>query len=290
LGWGKVVIWHVIVDGEQRGPLSHDQVCEYLHDGQLVGSDLIWRPGFSDWKLVSDVAELWQPPKRGSLPPPVPAPTDISRNVDNNEAVATPLIAIPKKWSIWKAANAGLLVSLLPLVLQIASGRGFEIASLVQTASIATIAQLAGQILGMSLLFVIIASVVNVFKWQLPKSDARAIEGAIVFSLLLVGIGVSLALYEKWFFSSTERISGATRDYVMSTMQPVCVQRQISLRKGEIPSDRQISEYCQCVSIKMADITTYKGLTRDSNAPDVQEYLKKQAEAAGQTCRAWMGL
>jgi len=29
----------------------------------------------------------------------------------------------------------------------------------------------------------------------------------------------------------------------------------------------------------MADNTTYKGLTRDSNAPDVQAYLKQQAEA-----------
>ena len=53
-GLGEEVIWHVIIDGEQHGPLSRDQILEYLHDGQLVGSDLIWRPGFRDWKRERD--------------------------------------------------------------------------------------------------------------------------------------------------------------------------------------------------------------------------------------------
>jgi hypothetical protein len=156
-------------------------------------------------------------------------------------------------------------------------------------AGTATIAALAGQILGVSLLFVIVALVVNTFRWRLPKSDARAIKGVTVFVILLVSIGLSLALYGQWFFSSTERISGGTRDYVMSKMQPGCVQRQMSLKQGANPSDEQISKYCQCVSIYIADNTTYKGLTRDS-APDVLEYLKKQAGAAGRECRTWMGL
>ena len=50
-------------------------------------------------------------------------------------------------------------------------------------------------------------------------------------------------------------------------------------------SDEQISQFCQCFSIKMADNTTYKELTRDANAPDVQAHLKQQAEAAGRECR-----
>jgi uncharacterized integral membrane protein len=224
-------IWHVIIDGKQRGPLSRSQVLEYLQDGQLVGSDLIWRPGFTDWKPVSELAEFWQPPKRGSLrPPSLPAPTEQSARDDD------PIVSTNKKWSIRRAANAGLLVSVLPLALQIANGRGVELASYAQTASAETVLFLAGQILVGPLLFVIIAFVRNTFKWRLPKSDARAIEGAIVFSLLLFGIGLSLALYGQWFFSSTERISGGTRDYVMNKMQPVCVQRQMSLKQGANPS------------------------------------------------------
>ncbi len=281
---GEDAIWHVVMDGEQYGPLSRPQVLEYLHDERLLGSDLIWRPGFSEWKSISEVADLWQPPKRGSLrPPPIPAPAEQPERSDNQINATT----TNTKWSIWKAANAGLLVSVLPLSLQIANGRGFELASLAQTASAATILQLAGQVLGAPLLFVIIALVRNTFRWRLPKSGARAIEGAIVFSLLLLGIGVSLALYGQWFFSSTERITGATRDFAISTMQPTCVRRQNSLRQGSAPSDEQIAKYCTCVGIQVADGMTYKRLASDSNAPDVLEYLKQQAEAAGQACRTW---
>lgn len=197
-------------------------------------------------------------------------------------------IATDRKWSIWKAANAGLLVSLLPLALQIANGRGVELASYAQTASAETVLFLAGQILAAPLLFVIIALGRNTFQWRLPKSDARAIEGAIVFSLLLLGIGLSLALYGQWFFSSNERISGGTRDWAMNKMQSSCVQRQMSLKQGANPSDDQISKYCRCVSIQIADNTTYKRLASDSTAPDVREYLKQQAEAAGQACRTWV--
>jgi hypothetical protein len=279
-------IWHVIIDGEQHSLLlSRAQVLEYLHDGQLIGSDLIWRPGFSDWKSISEVADFWQPAKRGLLRLAlVPAPTEQPDLHDDQVAVAT-----DKKWSVWRAANAGLLVSVLGPALQIASGRGVELASLVQTASAETVAQLAAQILAVPLLFVLIALIRNIFKRRLPKSDARAIEGAIVFSLLLVGIGCAFVLYAQWFFGSNERISGSTRDYVINKMQLSCVQRQRSLKQGSSPSDAQISSYCSCVSNKMADITTYKRLVIDPTAPDVREYLKRQAEATGQACRTSMG-
>jgi hypothetical protein len=148
--------------------------------------------------------------------------------------------------------------------------------------------QLTSQVLAAPLLFVIIALVRNIFQWRLPKSDARAIEGAIVFSLLLLGIGLSLALYGQWFFASNELISGATRDFALSTMQPTCVRRQMSLRQGATPSDEQIAKYCRCVGSQIAYNTTYKRLTSDPTAPDVLEYLKQQAEAAGQACRTWV--
>ena len=287
---GEVVNWHVIIDGEQLGPLSRDQVLEYLHGGQLIGSDLIWRPGFSDWKPVNELADFRQPPKRG-LPPPLPAPTEpFGQNDDHGDVAAIPLTAPQKKkWSIWKAANRGLIFSILLLAIQIASGRGFELADLAYTASISTFSQLAGQILVGPLLFVIIAVVRNIIRWRLPKSDARATEGAIVFSLIFAAIGVSLALYGQWFFSSTERISGATRDHFAKTMQSACIQRQVSLGQAERLSSDQISKYCTCVSNQIADGTTYEGMMRDTAASDTQQYLKQQAEAAGQTCRNRMG-
>jgi GYF domain 2 len=278
-------IWHVVSDGEKHGLLTRAQVLEYLHDGQLIGSDLIWRSGFSDWRPIREVADFWQPQKRGSPRLSlVPAPTKQPELHDEQVVVAT-----DKKWSIWRAANAGLLVSVLVVALQIASGRGVEIASLVQTASAEAITQLAAQLLAVPLLFGLIALIRNIFKRRPPKYDVRAIEGAIVFSLLLVGIGCAFVLYAQWFFGSNERISGSTRDYVVNKMQLSCVQRQRSLKQGSSPSDAQISSYCSCVSNKMADITTYKRLVIDPTAPDVREYLKRQAEATGQACRTSMG-
>ena len=88
---------------------------------------------------------------------------------------------------------------MLPLAVQIASGRGTELASLVQTASAESIAELAGQILAAPLLFILIAIVRNIFKRRLPKADARYLEDAIVSAFLLVGIGGSLVLYGQWF-------------------------------------------------------------------------------------------
>ena len=277
------MIWHVIIDGAQRGPLSRAQVLEYLHDGQLAGSDLIWRPGFSNWKPVSELADFWQPAKRGSLPPPVPAPA--GRDDTQIEAVIT-----ARKWSIWKAANVGLIVSLLTLVVQIARGRGFELANFAMTASASTVAALAGRVLAAPMIFVIVAAVANIFKRRLPKSDASPAKGSALFAVLITGISVALALYGQWFFSSTEPISGATREFVMKTIQPACVRRQMSLRQGPKPSDEQISKYCQCSSVIIADNTTYNAMTMDLNAPDVQAHLKQQAEAAGRECRTWMGL
>ncbi len=280
------MIWHVIIDGEQRGPLSRAQVLEYLHDGQLVRNDQIWRPGFSDWKSIGELAEFWQPPKRGSSPPPLPPP--ISTELAERDDTQTAAVVADRKWSLWGAANIGLVLSVLVLLIQIANGQGFELANYAMSANAETVLYLAGRLIAAPLIFVIVAMIVNAFR-RLPKSDASAIKGATVFAMSFVGIGVLLALYGQWFFSSTEPISGATRDFTMKTMQPACDKRQMSLRQGQNPSDEQISKYCQCFSIKMADNTTYKGLTRDADAPDVRAYLKQQAEAAGRECRTWVG-
>jgi hypothetical protein len=84
----------------------------------------------------------------------------------------------------------------------------------------------------------------------------------------------SLAPYGQWFFGSNELISGGTREYVMSKMQPVCVQRQMSLKQGANPSDDQISKYCTCVSIQIADNTTYKRLASDSTAVWTENHIR----------------
>lgn len=42
--------WYIARDGKQHGPLSDDEMRLFVDGGHLRPSDLVWRPGFSDWR------------------------------------------------------------------------------------------------------------------------------------------------------------------------------------------------------------------------------------------------
>ena len=156
------------------------------------------------------------------------------------------------KGGAWKSSNIGLLVGAFTLLLQIGAGRGFELADYAHTASAATIGALIGQILGVPLIFVLIAVVRNLLNWEQPKSSA--VRGALTFVALLLCILGSLMAYGAVFFSSIEKISGETRKTFMASASRSCAQKQRSL--GQSVSEAQIDKYCNCTSEKMADIQT----------------------------------
>ena len=83
---GEEVVWHVAVDGAQRGPLTKPEVLELLRSGKLTGSDLVWGPGFSDWIAVGETSEFSQPPRTAPTlrvdprpQPSAPLPEDLDR-------------------------------------------------------------------------------------------------------------------------------------------------------------------------------------------------------------------
>ncbi len=51
-------VWHVVVDGEQVGPLTDAEVKEKLRLNQINGESLAWREGFADWTALATVPEL----------------------------------------------------------------------------------------------------------------------------------------------------------------------------------------------------------------------------------------
>lgn len=51
-------VWHVVVDGEQVGPLTEAEVKEKLRANQISAETLVWREGFGDWTALSTVPEL----------------------------------------------------------------------------------------------------------------------------------------------------------------------------------------------------------------------------------------
>jgi predicted Zn finger-like uncharacterized protein len=51
-------VWHVVVDGEQVGPLSESEIKDRLRQGKVNSDTLVWKEGFGDWTAFSAVPEL----------------------------------------------------------------------------------------------------------------------------------------------------------------------------------------------------------------------------------------
>jgi hypothetical protein len=280
---GEEAIWHVIVDDTQQGPLSKAQVLEFLRDGTLAGGDLIWCPGFPDWKPVSEINDFWQPPPRTSAR--VKAPVQLQTQVIPerlDEPLKTDGPSRGKKLSLWKSANIGLLISALTLLVQVGGGRGFELANYAHTASAGTISSLLGQILAGPLIFVLIAILRNLFYTGSARSSASPVKGAIIFATLLMGIFAALIIYGEIVFSSTEAISGEARKTFLADVYRSCVQKQRSI--SQAVTEAQVHSYCTCTSEKMADGTTYKQIGSEPDA-SMLAGLRQKAEAAGYACR-----
>jgi hypothetical protein len=193
---GQEAVWHVVVNDNEQGPLTKGQVLEYVRDGLLAGSDLIWRPGFANWRSISEISDFWHPPKRTSAggavePPPLRAATV--------EPSAAAPVEGKTKWSLWKSANIGLAVGVVPMLLQVVTGRGFELAHDTFTARPNTMAYLFGEVICLPLWFVLVAVVCNLFFWRRPKSRANAAVGMLIFVMLFLSIFGALMIYGEAF-------------------------------------------------------------------------------------------
>ncbi len=62
-------VWYLARDGKQHGPISQLEMSKLVEFGHLRESDLVWKPGFADWRAATSVF-----PPAGSQPPASPAP------------------------------------------------------------------------------------------------------------------------------------------------------------------------------------------------------------------------
>ena len=60
--------WYIARDGKQHGPLSDAEMRTFVAQGHLKPTDLIWRPGFADWRPAPAVFPLMGP-EPSSQPP-----------------------------------------------------------------------------------------------------------------------------------------------------------------------------------------------------------------------------
>ncbi|HEY8923256.1 MAG TPA: GYF domain-containing protein, partial [Polyangia bacterium] len=51
-------VWHLVVDGDQVGPLSDAEVRARLSRGEISAENYIWKEGFADWLRLVDVPEF----------------------------------------------------------------------------------------------------------------------------------------------------------------------------------------------------------------------------------------
>jgi predicted Zn finger-like uncharacterized protein len=52
--------WYIVVDGEQKGPLPPSELGRLFAKGSVGLDSYVWKEGFDDWKVASDVPELTQ--------------------------------------------------------------------------------------------------------------------------------------------------------------------------------------------------------------------------------------
>src|SRR4051812_10986955 len=50
--------WHIVVEGEQVGPISEADVRARVERGEIRGDTYIWKEGFADWLKLSTVPEF----------------------------------------------------------------------------------------------------------------------------------------------------------------------------------------------------------------------------------------
>jgi predicted Zn finger-like uncharacterized protein len=55
---GSEPIWHAVLNGDQQGPFTLDQLRDLMAQGQIDTETYVWRDGFDGWLPMRDVAEL----------------------------------------------------------------------------------------------------------------------------------------------------------------------------------------------------------------------------------------
>jgi hypothetical protein len=64
--------WYIAREGKQHGPLSDVEMRTFVAQGHLKPTDLIWRPGFADWRPAPAVF-TFQAPEPAAAAPRAPA-------------------------------------------------------------------------------------------------------------------------------------------------------------------------------------------------------------------------
>ena len=100
--------WRYVQNGETQGPVTEEELKQFIASGRLTWEDLVWRPGMADWAKARQVPELV--PARPDLPAPQAQGPD-ARNLF--EAPRAEVRSMPEGTALeGQAAVAGALEAL----------------------------------------------------------------------------------------------------------------------------------------------------------------------------------
>jgi uncharacterized protein DUF4339 len=80
--------WYIAREGKQHGPLNDAELRMFVAGGHLKPADLVWRPGFADWRQAGSVFSLKSPP--AALPPPASAQDGVRASSYGGQASSDP--------------------------------------------------------------------------------------------------------------------------------------------------------------------------------------------------------
>src|SRR6267378_526195 len=138
--------WRYIQEGQERGPISDQELQRLLDNETLSGDTSVSREGSSDWVAVRTVSDFRIPdagpsstagappvqaPAASSTPPPAAPPISDSADIEQNKVYAilayigllflVPLLAAPNSKFARYHTNQGIVLFLATIVLMAAS-------------------------------------------------------------------------------------------------------------------------------------------------------------------------
>ncbi len=82
-------VWHLVVDQEQKGPMTGSEIRNRFGRGEIDGESYIWREGFSDWKPLREVTAFSDLASAGPEPAPAPGVAAADGDVDEEASRRT---------------------------------------------------------------------------------------------------------------------------------------------------------------------------------------------------------
>lgn len=97
--------WFIARDGKQYGPVSDAEMKKLVELRHLKPADLVWRPGFPEWRQAQAVFPpapqppqpklTTQPPPAAAQPQPAPAPQPVPAPAPQPQAAPQPVVVQP---------------------------------------------------------------------------------------------------------------------------------------------------------------------------------------------------